>query len=80
MSDCCTPGSGFPDASSMQQMSTNLPVVWEEICMIQQAILAASSHCQPAGAKMCVTIAGTTPMTFISGVASITLIETPQGV
>lgn len=74
MSDCCTPGAGFPAANLMQQMSTNLPVVWEEICMIQQAILAASSQCQPTGGKMCVTVGGSTPMTFVTGIDSITLV------
>ena len=71
MSDCCTPGSGFPSAYSMQQMATNNAVVWEEICMLQQAILAASSQCQVGGGQMCTTVGGTTPMTFVSGVTSI---------
>jgi hypothetical protein len=71
MSDCCTPGSGFPNASLMQQMATNNAVVWEEICMLQQAILAASSQCQLGGGRMCTTVGGTTPMTFVSGVESI---------
>lgn len=73
MADCCTPGTGFPNAASMQQMATNYPIIWEEICQLQQAILAASSQCQPGGGKMSVTVAGTTPMTFIAGVSSITI-------
>ena len=73
MADCCTPGTGFPNAASMQQMATNFPIIFEEICLIQQAILAASSQCQPGGGKMSVTIGGTTPMTFISGISSVTI-------
>lgn len=71
MSDCCTPGTGFPNASTMQQLATNFPVVWEEICMIQQALLAASSQCQPGGGQMCTVVGGTTPMTFVSGILEI---------
>lgn len=73
MSDCCTPGSGFPNAASMQQMALNNAVVWEEICAIQQGILAASSQCQVGGGQMCATIGGTTPMTFVTGVNSVTV-------
>lgn len=71
MSDCCTPGTGFPNAATMQQLATNFPVVWEEICMIQQALLAASSQCTPGGGQMCTTVGGTTPMTFVSGILEI---------
>lgn len=79
MSDCCTPGSGFPNAATMQQLATNYPVVWEEICMIQQAILAASSQCQAGGGQMCATVGGNTPMTFISGVNSVTVVNGGSG-
>jgi len=75
MADCCTPGSGFPNASLMEQLATNYPVVWEEICMLQQAILAASSQCQVGGGQMCTTVGGTTPMTFVSGISSITVVN-----
>ena len=71
MSDCCTPGTGFPNAATMEQLATNFPVVWEEICMLQQAILAASSQCTPTGGQMCTTVGGTTPMTFVSGILQI---------
>lgn len=73
MSDCCSPGTGFPNAPLMQQLALNHPVIWEEICMIQQAILAAASQCQVAGGQMCTTVGGHTPMTFISGVQTITV-------
>ena len=73
MSDCCTPGTGFPNAATMEQFATNNSVVWEEICKIQQAILAASSQCQVGGGQMCTTVAGNTPMTFVSGVNTITV-------
>jgi hypothetical protein len=55
----------------MQQLALNHAVVWEEICMIQQAILAAASQCQPGGGQMCTTVGGSTPMTFITGVESV---------
>jgi hypothetical protein len=55
----------------MEQTATNLPVVWEEICAIQQAVLSASSQCRTGGPQMCTTIGGTTPMTFVSGVTSV---------
>jgi len=75
----CTPETGFPNAASMQQLATNLPVVWEEICKIQQAILAASSQCQVGGGQMCTTVAGDTPMTFVSGVDTITVTNAGSG-
>lgn len=75
----CNSPVGFPPASEMQKLATNLPVVWEEICMIQQAILAASSQCQPGGGQMCTTIGGNTPMTFVSGVSSIDVVDGGSG-
>ncbi len=79
MSDCCTPGSGFPSASTMEQLATNNAVVWEEICMLQQAILAAASQCQTGGGKFCTTVGGTTPMTFVTGVSSVTVDDPGAG-
>lgn len=79
MADCCTPGTGFPTAPQMEQLATNLPVVWEEICMIQQAILAAASNCQPGGGQMCTVVGGDTPMTFVSGVESVTVVSGGTG-
>jgi len=71
----CDGLTGFPNASQMEGLATNLPVIWEEICMIQQAILAALSQCQPGGGQMCTTIGGTTPMTFVNGVLSVSVIN-----
>lgn len=71
MSDCCTPGTGFPNSGLMGQLALNHPVIWEEICKIQQAILAAASQCQPGGGQMCTTVGGNTPMTFIDGVLEV---------
>jgi len=72
MADCCTPGTGFPNAATMELLATNNALVWEEICKLQQAILAAASLCQPGGnGQMCTTVAGTTPMTFVSGVLAV---------
>ena len=67
----CEGLTGFPTATQMEGLATNLPVVWEEICAIQQAILAASSQCQPGGGQMCTTVGGSTPMTFVNGVSSV---------
>lgn len=67
----CTPTPSFPTASSMEQLATNNSVVWEEICAIQQAVLAASSQCQVGGGQFCTTVGGTTPMTFVTGITSI---------
>ena len=69
----CDTSTGFPTAAQMEAQATNLSVVWREICMLQQAILAASSQCQVGGGQMCTTIGGTTPMTFVSGVSSVTV-------
>lgn len=63
----------------MEQLATNNSVVWEEICMLQQAILAASSQCQSGGGQFCTTIGGTTPMTFVSGVSSVTVTHAGSG-
>lgn len=79
MADCCTPGTGFPSASTMEQFATNNSVIWEEICMIQQAILAAASQCQVGGGQMCTTVGGTTPMTFVAGVSSVTVTDGGSG-
>jgi hypothetical protein len=75
----CDLTTGFPTASQMEGLATNLPVVWEEICAIQQAILAASSQCQVGGGQMSTTVAGTTPMTFVAGVNSITVVNGGSG-
>jgi len=73
------PASSFPNAAQMESLATNYPVIWEEICMIQQAVLAASSQCQPGGGQMCTTVAGNTPMTFVSGVTSVTVVNGGSG-
>ena len=74
-----SPSSGFPNAATMEVLATNFPVVWEEICMIQQAILAASSQCQPGGGKMYTVVGGNTPMTFITGVDSVSVVNGGAG-
>lgn len=71
--------SSFPDSSTMETLATNLPIVWQEISMIQQDILAASSQCQPGGGQMCTTIGGNTPMTFVTGVTSVTIVNGGAG-
>jgi len=69
----CRSTNSFPSASEMALQSANQSVVWEEIFMIQQAILAASSQCQIGGGQYCTTIAGNTPMTFVAGISSVTV-------
>ena len=79
MSDCCSPGQGFPSASAMEQMALNSPVIWREICAIQQAILAAASQCQIGGGRMCTVVGGDTPMTFVTGVKEVVVINGGSG-
>ena len=78
-SSASSANSGFPDASTMETMATNLPTVWQEISMLQQDVLAASSQCQPGGGQMCVTVGGDTPMTFVSGVNSVSVVNGGAG-
>lgn len=78
MSNCCDTGIGFPDAPLMEQLSTNHPIIWREICALQQAILEAASLCSLPN-SMCTTVAGTTPMTYVSGVESISVINGGTG-
>jgi hypothetical protein len=75
----CDLTTSFPTATQMAGLSTNLPVVWEEICAIQQAILAASSQCQPGGGKMTVTVGGTSPMTFLAGISAVNVVSGGAG-
>lgn len=74
MSDCCNTSTGFPTADQMAVIALNHPIVWREICAIQQAILAAASQCQPGGGKLCTVIGGNTPMTFVSGLTTVDVI------
>lgn len=86
MSSCGSPSgtspgscSGFPSASTMEQMATNYGLIATEEAMIQQAILAAASQCQPGGGQFCTTVGGLTPMTFVSGVGSVTVVNGGAG-
>lgn len=79
MSDCCNTSGGFPSATQMAQLALNHPIVWKEICAIQQAILGAASQCQPGGGRMCTTVAGNTPMTFVSGVQEVSVVHGGSG-
>lgn len=73
MTDSCSPCTSFPDMNLMQKLSTNYSVIWAEICKIQQEILAAGSQCRPGGPAACTTIAGNSPMTFVSGISQISV-------
>lgn len=79
MADCCTPGTGFPNSALMDQLALNQSVVWEEICKLQQAILAAASQCQVGGGQFCTIVAGDTPMTFVAGVTGVTIVDGGSG-
>ena len=74
-----TGGIGFPTASTMEQIATNYGLIATEESMIQQAILAAASQCQPGGGQFCTTVGGTTPMTFVSGVGTVSVINGGTG-
>lgn len=75
----CDTTPGFPSATLMANMALNNAAVWEEICAIQQAVLAASSQCQVGGGQLCTTVGGTTPMTFVSGITSIAVTDGGTG-
>ena len=79
MSDCCNSAPGFPTAGQMEQMALNHPIVWQEICAIQQAILRAASQCQPGGGRMCTVVGGSTPMTFVSRLLGVNIINPGAG-
>lgn len=79
MADCCTPGTGFPNSDLMDQLALNQSVVWEEICKLQQAILAAASQCQVGGGQFCTIVAGDTPMTFVAGITGVTVVNGGSG-
>lgn len=78
MSNCCDNGVGFPDAALMEQLSTNHPVIWQEICTIQQSILEAANSCTKPS-SMCTTVGGKSPMTFVSGIESISVVNGGSG-
>lgn len=79
MSNCCNPSANFPNAATMQQIATNNPIIWTEISMIQQAILQASSLCSVPGGEMCVTVGGNTPMTLVTGLQEVDIINGGSG-
>jgi hypothetical protein len=79
MANCCNPSSNFPNAATMQQIATNNPIIWTEISLIQQAIMSAASLCSVPGGQMCATVAGNTPMTFVSGLSSVSVLNGGSG-
>lgn len=78
MTTCCDTGVGFPTATLMEQLGTNHPLVWKEICGIQQAILSAASICSLPNSA-CVTVPATTPMTWVSSVTGVTVVNGGSG-
>lgn len=71
MSKCCKVPSSFMSASQARDMARDKSTIFGEISAIQQAILSATSLCTPTGGKFCTTVAGNTPMTFISHISEV---------
>ena len=76
---CSSSNASFPTASSMAQLATNYPIIWDEISGIQQAIMAAVSQCTVGGGQLSTIVAGSTPMTYVSGVSSVTVVSPGTG-
>ena len=72
-------GGGFPNAATMGQLATNYGIISQEQCMIQAAILAAASNCPPHSGQFCTTVGGNTPMTFVGGLTSVTVVNGGAG-
>lgn len=73
---CCNT-SGFLTQSELSLIGKNHSVIFEEICMIQQALLA-HVRCQNAISKELI-IGGSTPMTAYSRITSLTLVSSGSG-
>jgi len=75
MTSCCSPTtSSFPVASTLSAQASTSPIVWAEISALQQAILSTSGGCSCSGSgQFGSCYGGATPMTFVSGVTSVTV-------
>lgn len=73
---CCNT-SGFLTQAELSLIGKNHSVIFEEICMIQQELLA-HVRCQNASTKE-LTIGGSTPMTAYSRITSLNLISSGSG-
>lgn len=83
----CDNNTGFPTAGDAKKLSRNNGVIWNEICALQQAILAATSGCEydetamtcvNKGGSYCVTVGGQTPMTWRASVSDVTVVTPGQ--
>lgn len=63
----------FLKASDVRALAQDNMLLWTEICGIQKAILEASSLCSIPGGQFETIINDGTPMTWVSGIASITV-------
>jgi len=89
MTTCCDTSGGFPSAGDMKNVSRDHSVIWGEINAIQQAILAATTGCMTdpntgdcvrvVGDGYCVLIGGDTPMTWITSLDTITVVDGGTG-
>jgi hypothetical protein len=68
----CSPNAGFLPASDASMIAKTSAVVWQEICAIQQAILAAANGQSPR--EFCVDISGDTPFTFYSQIKAVNVV------
>lgn len=69
----CSPNTGFLPATDAGLLSKTSPIVWQEINILQQEILKASSSCGTR--SFCADVSGNTPMTFVHQVQSISVVS-----
>jgi hypothetical protein len=71
MSRCSNTPNSFINAAQARELARDKSTIYREICAIQQGILEATSLCTVDGGKFCTTVAGTTPMTYITDITSV---------
>ena len=69
----------FPPAANVADLSINYSIISEEINLISQAILARAELARTTNVNTNVTVAGNTPMTYVSGVQSVTVVSGGTG-
>lgn len=74
---------GFLSAAQAATIAKTNKAVYREISLLQEAILDALSGCSTTTGchtkQLCITVAGTTPMTFFSTITSATVTEPGSG-
>lgn len=78
MANCFNSGTFLP-ALDLKKLSRDWKTIWKEICAIQQALLDAASQCDEDGGKFCTIVGGSTPMTFVSGIKGIDILDPGAG-